>query len=50
MESTKNSVDVVHPSQLLRIAHDIHNACMAISAVLQVALVAPAIRIVVFTR
>ena len=31
MEATKNSVDVVHPSQLLRIAHDIHNACMATS-------------------
>src|SRR6516164_6590144 len=28
MEATKNSVDLVHPGQLLRIAHDIHNACM----------------------
>src|SRR6516164_8757281 len=31
MEATKNSVDVVHPGQLLRIAHDIHNSCMATS-------------------
>src|SRR6516165_10451916 len=31
MEATKDSVDLVHPSQLLRIAHDIHNARMATS-------------------
>ena len=29
MESTKNSVDVVYPGELLRITHDVHNACMA---------------------
>ena len=31
MEATKNSVNVVHPCQLLEIAHDIHNACVATS-------------------
>jgi hypothetical protein len=31
MESTKNSVDGGDPGQLLRIAHDIHNACMTAS-------------------
>src|SRR5262249_10602788 len=31
MEAAKNRVDLVDPGQLLRMAHDIHNSCMATS-------------------